>query len=89
MSYIGNFEAAVAHEAKRRGFDGVVCGHIHRAQIREIDGVLYANDGDWVESLTALVETLEGRLEIIDWGRGRDGSLGQLLRGLQTADGPA
>ena len=67
VSYIGSFEQAVAQEARRRGVDGVVCGHIHHAEIRTIDGVLYANDGDWVESLTALVEHHDGRLEIIDW----------------------
>ena len=65
VSYITAFEAAVAHEAKRRGLDGVVCGHIHKAEIREIDGVLYCNDGDWVESLTALAETFEGELVIL------------------------
>jgi UDP-2,3-diacylglucosamine pyrophosphatase LpxH len=46
---------------------GVVCGHIHHAELRDIDGVLYANDGDWVESLTALVEHHDGRLEIVRW----------------------
>lgn len=69
VSYITAFEAAVAHEAKRRGLHGVVCGHIHKAEIREIDGTLYCNDGDWVESLTALAETLEGELVIL---RARD-----------------
>jgi len=67
VSYIGDFETAVAREARRRGVHGVVCGHIHHAEMREIDGVLYANDGDWVESLTALVEHADGRLEIVDW----------------------
>jgi UDP-2,3-diacylglucosamine pyrophosphatase LpxH len=67
VSYIGDFEAAVAHEARRRGVHGVVCGHIHHAEVREIGGILYANDGDWVESLTALVEHADGRLEIVDW----------------------
>jgi UDP-2,3-diacylglucosamine pyrophosphatase LpxH len=67
VSYVSDFEAAVAREARARGADGVVCGHIHHAELREIDGVLYANDGDWVESLTALVEHADGRLEIIDW----------------------
>ena len=67
VSYITNFEEALAHEAKRRGFDGVICGHIHKAEIRDIDGILYCNDGDWVESLTALVETDGGELRIIDW----------------------
>ena len=67
VSYIGEFEAALAQEARKRGFDGVVCGHIHKAEIRDIDGVLYCNDGDWVESLTALVELESGELRIIDW----------------------
>ena len=64
---IDRFEAALANEAKRRGFDGVVCGHIHHAEMREVDGVLYINDGDWVESCTALVEHHDGRLELVDW----------------------
>lgn len=67
VSYINAFEEAVAREAKRRGMDGVVCGHIHRPEIRDIDGVTYCNDGDWVESLSALVETQEGELKIITW----------------------
>ena len=64
---IDRFETALAMEARRRGFDGVVCGHIHHAEMRELDGVLYINDGDWVESCTALVEHHDGRLELIDW----------------------
>jgi UDP-2,3-diacylglucosamine pyrophosphatase LpxH len=67
VSYIGDFERALAAEARRRGFDGVVCGHIHKAEIREVDGILYCNDGDWVESLTALVELESGELRIVDW----------------------
>jgi UDP-2,3-diacylglucosamine pyrophosphatase LpxH len=69
VSFISDFEQAVAYEARRRGLDGVVCGHIHHAEMREIEGVLYCNDGDWVESLTALVEHEDGRLEIIDWSQ--------------------
>jgi UDP-2,3-diacylglucosamine pyrophosphatase LpxH len=64
---IDRFEVALASEARRRGFDGVVCGHIHHAEMREVQGVLYLNDGDWVESCTALVEHHDGRLELIDW----------------------
>jgi UDP-2,3-diacylglucosamine pyrophosphatase LpxH len=56
VSFIGDYERAVAREARKREVDGVVCGHIHHAELREIDGLIYANDGDWVESLTALVE---------------------------------
>lgn len=69
VSYVGDFESALAREAQRRGADGVVCGHIHHAEMRSIDGVLYCNDGDWVESLTALVEHADGRLEILDRSR--------------------
>lgn len=69
VSYIGDFETAVVREARRRGVQGVVCGHIHHAELRSIDGIVYANDGDWVESLTALVEHVDGRLELIDRSR--------------------
>ncbi len=68
-SFIANFEEAVAREARERGLDGVVCGHIHRAEIRHIDGILYCNDGDWVESCTAMTEDARGRLEIVHWNR--------------------
>ena len=54
-------------EAKRRGFDGVVCGHIHKAEFKSIDDMIYCNSGDWVESMTAIVEHLDGSLEIVDW----------------------
>ena len=67
VSYITAFEEALAREARHRGLDGVVCGHIHKAEIRDVDGILYCNDGDWVESLTALVETHEGELRIVHW----------------------
>jgi UDP-2,3-diacylglucosamine pyrophosphatase LpxH len=67
MQYIGSFAEAIAEEARRRGVDGVVCGHIHHAEIREMGGIVYCNDGDWVESCTALVEHFDGRLELIDW----------------------
>jgi UDP-2,3-diacylglucosamine pyrophosphatase LpxH len=67
MQYIGSFADAVADEAHRRGVEGIVCGHIHHAEIRTIDDILYCNSGDWVESCTALVEHFDGRLELIDW----------------------
>jgi UDP-2,3-diacylglucosamine pyrophosphatase LpxH len=67
VQFIGDFAEAIAAEARRRNVDGVVCGHIHHAEIRDIGGVLYCNDGDWVESCTALVEHFDGRLEIIRW----------------------
>ncbi len=64
---IARFEGALVAEARRRGLDGVVCGHIHHAEMRDVGGVLYLNDGDWVESCTALVEHGDGRLELVDW----------------------
>jgi UDP-2,3-diacylglucosamine pyrophosphatase LpxH len=67
VKYIANFEQALADEARRRNVQGLVCGHIHRAEITEIDGVLYCNDGDWVESCTTLTEDCNGRLAILRW----------------------
>jgi UDP-2,3-diacylglucosamine pyrophosphatase LpxH len=67
VQFISSFEEVVAHAAHERGAQGVVCGHIHSAEIRQIGDVTYYNDGDWVESCTALVEHADGRMEIIDW----------------------
>lgn len=67
VSYISAFEDAVMQEARKNNYDGVVCGHIHKAEIREVDGILYCNDGDWVESMTALVEHADGSLHIVTW----------------------
>jgi UDP-2,3-diacylglucosamine pyrophosphatase LpxH len=67
VSFITDFENALVAEARRRGFDGVVCGHIHQAEMRMVDGILYCNDGDWVESLTALAEDHRGELHLIKW----------------------
>ena len=67
VSFISAFEHVMVTETRRRGCDGIVCGHIHKPELRNIDGILYANDGDWVESLSALVEHHDGRLELIEW----------------------
>ncbi len=67
VQFVGRFEEAVAHEAVQRGFDGIVCGHIHCAEIRQIGPITYYNDGDWVESCTALVEEANGAMRIVDW----------------------
>ena len=69
VSFVTAFENIIANEAKRMGYDGVVCGHIHKAELKKINGIIYANDGDWVESLTALGENYDGSLEIIDWSK--------------------
>lgn len=71
VEYIGDYEKALAEEARRRNVDGVICGHIHSAEMRPMEGVLYCNDGDWVESCTALVEHESGELEIINWAASR------------------
>jgi UDP-2,3-diacylglucosamine pyrophosphatase LpxH len=68
VRYVQAFEAAAAQAARQRKLHGIVCGHIHRAGVREIDGVLYCNDGDWVESCTALVESPGGELSL--WHHG-------------------
>ena len=65
--YIRRFEETAARYALNRGFDGVVCGHIHRPCIRDIEGICYANDGDWVEHRSALAETGSGQLELLHW----------------------
>jgi len=67
VSFITAFEETLTSEARRRGYDGVLCGHIHKPEIRDIDGILYCNDGDWVESLSAIVETQAGELMIVYW----------------------
>jgi UDP-2,3-diacylglucosamine pyrophosphatase LpxH len=69
VAFVSSYEEAVAHEAIHRGLDGIVCGHIHCAEIREIGGITYYNDGDWVESCTALAEDFAGAITIIDWAR--------------------
>jgi len=67
LNYVTDFENAVANEAAKHGYQGVVCGHIHRAEIRDVNGVLYCNDGDWVESRSALVENEQGELSLLYW----------------------
>mgnify|MGYP000066528234 FL=1 len=67
VAYVSSFEEALAHEAGERNLDGIVCGHIHCAEIRQIGDITYYNDGDWVESCTALVEEADGAMRIIHW----------------------
>ncbi len=64
MTYIDRYEKAVLHETRRRGFDGVICGHIHHANFIQDDDVLYMNTGDWVENCSAIVEHMDGRMEL-------------------------
>lgn len=67
VEFISRYEEIVARAAAERGVDGVVCGHIHTAEIRAFDGIEYYNDGDWVEGCTALVEHFDGRMELLHW----------------------
>ena len=67
LRYIEQFEQLAARHAARLGYDGVVCGHIHRANLRHIAGTLYCNTGDWVESCSALIEDPRGQLQILRW----------------------
>lgn len=67
VTYTSNFETILANEAKKRKVQGIIAGHIHRAEIAKINGLLYCNCGDWVESCTALVERNDGWLELIHW----------------------
>lgn len=68
LNFIFDFEESAVHHARERGLDGVICGHIHWATIRDIDGLAYINCGDWVDSCTAIVEHFDGRLELVAWG---------------------
>ena len=72
VDFIFKFEENLASYCKKRGFDGVICGHIHHAEIKDIDGIAYMNDGVWVESMTALVEHHNGRWEIVTWTKESD-----------------
>ena len=68
LNFIFDFEESAIHHARERGLDGVICGHIHWAQIRDIGGLTYVNCGDWVDSCTAIVEHFDGTLELVSWG---------------------
>jgi UDP-2,3-diacylglucosamine pyrophosphatase LpxH len=67
VNFISDFESSVAHAVRNRGLDGVICGHIHWAEIRDVDGFRYLNCGDWVDSCSAIVEHFDGRMEIVRW----------------------
>jgi len=76
ISYVGSYELAAAAEARRRGYDGIVCGHIHQPALRTIDGLAYCNTGDWVDSCTALVEDASGRLSLLSFAGSSAGGVG-------------
>ncbi|ESQ15899.1 MAG TPA: UDP-2,3-diacylglucosamine diphosphatase [Chromatiaceae bacterium] len=68
VSFIYEFEKSVVQAVKQRDVDGVICGHIHAAAIKDLEGITYINCGDWVDSCTAIVEHRDGRMELIEWG---------------------
>jgi UDP-2,3-diacylglucosamine pyrophosphatase LpxH len=82
VMYVSDFESAVAHEASRRGMDGVICGHIHKAELRPIGALLYGNSGDWVESCTALTEQADGSLALLTFAGQEQPVLAEPRRGL-------
>ena len=67
LQFVLDFEDSVIHAARQRGLDGVICGHIHCAVLREVNGPVHANCGDWVDSCSAIVEHPDGRLEVVLW----------------------
>lgn len=69
LNFIYDFEDSVIHAVRQRGLDGVICGHIHYASVKNVAGLTYINCGDWVDSCTAVVEHADGRLEIVEWHR--------------------
>jgi UDP-2,3-diacylglucosamine pyrophosphatase LpxH len=88
VSFISDFETAVARTAAHRGLDGVICGHIHTAAHRKIENITYINCGDWVDSCTAVVEHMDGRMELVRWEpevHAEQENAGKVVR-LHTAD---
>ena len=75
VNFIGKYEEALSESARQLGYDGVICGHIHHAEIRHIDGIHYVNTGDWVESCTAVIENHAGALRLVDWEARRNRAL--------------
>ena len=69
VSFISAFEHAMVTETRRRGCSGIICGHIHQPELKITDGIIYGNDGDWVESRSALVEHYDGKLELLNWDK--------------------
>jgi UDP-2,3-diacylglucosamine pyrophosphatase LpxH len=85
VMYVGDFEHAVAREATQRGMDGVVCGHIHKAELRSIGPLLYCNTGDWVESCTALAERADGSLALLTFAGPEQSAVLEPRRHLATS----
>lgn len=86
VKYIDDFETSMAEVARMRGVTGIVCGHIHHPEIREVEEILYCNDGDWVESCSALVEHHDGRMDILHWSETQQLSLFSGYAGARDAD---
>lgn len=85
VNFIFDFEDSVVHAARERGLDGVICGHIHWASMRDIDGLSYINCGDWVDSCTAIVEHLDGRMELIRWSESATAAVADEIGNMHSA----
>ena len=85
-NFVFKFESNVATYCEKQGYDGVICGHIHTPEIRKIGNVVYMNDGDWVESCTALVETQDGEFRIIDWHYHDDDVISEAMKNLKNQE---
>ena len=85
VSFISDFEESVVRNIREQGLDGVICGHVHAATIRQFGGITYLNCGDWVDSCSAIVEHTDGHLELVEWGALAPGSAQSLLA-LETDD---
>lgn len=86
VNFIGQYEQVLTDEARRKGYDGIICGHIHRANMTDMNGIAYVNTGDWVESCTAVVEHEDGRLQLIDWAATRRRR--QMMRAVREETAP-
>lgn len=69
VNFIGDYEKVLTSEAKKANVDGIICGHIHHPALQEIDDITYINTGDWVESCTAVIESYDGAIELIEWSK--------------------
>jgi len=77
VSFVLNFEQLLVDYCRSKSYNGIICGHIHTPEIKEINEIIYMNDGDWVENCTALVETVDGKWEIIYWAETNNSDLEQ------------
>ena len=86
VKYIDDYEQQLAEMAKYKGCDGIICGHIHQPAMKEIDGITYLNSGDWVESLTALVEDFNGEWSLVYYSETQKSAANEAKEKKKTID---